>query len=74
MPSVPFTGAGSGTTAVLGTRFVQGLAVTGIAAVKVLWLALAGLLTLIAGAVTLGRGRRLTAGAPLEPAAPQTTA
>lgn len=62
MPSVSASGVGSGTTAVLGTRFVQGLAVTGAGFVKAAIIAASGVSMLIAGAATLGRGRRLTAG------------
>lgn len=65
MPSVSASGVGSGTTAVLGTRFVQGLAATGAGFAKAALIAASGASMLVAGAVTLGRGRRLTAGAPL---------
>lgn len=70
MPSVSATGVGSGTTAVMGTRFVQALAVTGAGLAKTVVIAASGAAMLLAGAVTLGRGRRVTAGMPVveEPA------
>ncbi|HVL91348.1 MAG TPA: hypothetical protein VM841_14045 [Actinomycetota bacterium] len=50
----------------MGVRFAKGLAVTGIAMAKVAWIALAGIVALIAGVMTLGRGHRLVAGRTLE--------
>lgn len=63
--SVSVPTVGGGTTAVLGTKFVVGLANTGIGLGVAIWSAVAGAASLAAGAVTLGRGRRVSTGESL---------
>ncbi len=57
---------GGGTTAVLGVKLFKGLATTGIGFGKVIWIAVAGLASILTGMITLGRGRRLSSGEPLD--------
>ncbi|MGH2830063.1 MAG: hypothetical protein ACRDJM_06225 [Actinomycetota bacterium] len=64
--SVSTPSGGAGTTLVLGTRFVQGLANTGVAAGKLVWMMAAGTAGIVAGAAMLGRGHRVPAGEVLE--------
>ncbi|HVL89576.1 MAG TPA: hypothetical protein VM841_05000 [Actinomycetota bacterium] len=49
----------------MGTKFVVGLANTGIGLGAAIWTAVAGAASLAAGAVTLGRGRRVSTGESL---------
>lgn len=64
--SVSVPAAGGGTTAVLGTKFVVGLANTGIGLGVAIGTGVAGMASLVAGVVTLGRGRRVSSGESLD--------
>ena len=57
---------GGGTTAVLGVKLLKGLATTGINFGQVLWIAVAGLASIVTGMITLGKGRRLSSGESLD--------
>lgn len=59
-------GGGLGTTAVLGTRIVRGLAQTGLSGIRLLGLIAIGLFSIATGAFLRGKGRRIQAGEPLD--------
>lgn len=58
-------GSGLGTATVLGTKVVQGLAVTGASIIKVLALTGAGVASIAAGLLLRGRGKSVQPGFPL---------
>lgn len=64
--SVSVPAAGGGTTAVLGTKFVVGLANTGIGLGVAIGTGIAGMASLVAGVATLGKGRRVLSGESLD--------